>query len=110
VKKEGTGAPKNPDIDFTADVKARELRFEEVPETEVRFRGNTERNSVSSTERENLPDKIQEGVTYRNASVRLRIASELVEGENLSGKPVGGTEKPTQVEKTSGRPNQGMGE
>jgi hypothetical protein len=84
VRVEGTGTPKYPEIDFTADVKARWLRFEEVPETEVRFWGNTERNSISSTERENLPDEVQEGVAYRNARVRLRIASELVDGEDYT--------------------------
>jgi hypothetical protein len=84
LREEETGAPKYPEIDFTADVKARWLRFEEVPETEVRFWGNTERNSISSTERENLPDEVQEGVAYRNARVRLRIASELVDGEDYT--------------------------
>jgi hypothetical protein len=62
-------------------VKARELRFEEAPDPEVRFWGRTERNSVSGTERKNLPQKVREGVTYRDTSVRLRIASELAGGE-----------------------------
>jgi len=81
VKKKRPVAPENPDIDFTAEVKARELRFGEVPDTEVRFWGNAEYDSVSDTERENLPEAVQRGVTYRNASVRLRIASELVGSE-----------------------------
>ena len=67
-----------PDIEFSANVKARELRFEEVPETEVRFWGQPERNSVSVNERKNLPEEVQQGVTYRDVSVRSRIASELV--------------------------------
>jgi pyruvate/2-oxoglutarate dehydrogenase complex dihydrolipoamide acyltransferase (E2) component len=67
-----------PDIEFSANVKARELRFEEVPETEVRFWGQPERNSVSANERKNLPEEVQQGVTYRDVSVRSRIASELV--------------------------------
>ena len=61
-----------PDIEFTADVKARELRFEGVPETEV--------NPPAQTERENLPEKVgpeHAGVTFRNVGVRLRIANEL---------------------------------
>jgi hypothetical protein len=48
-------------------VKARELRFDEVPETEVR--------PPAQTERENLPEEVEPGVTYRNPRVRLRIAS-----------------------------------
>ena len=67
-----------PDIEFLANVKARELRFEEVPETEVRFWGQPERNSVSVNERKNMPEEVQQSVTYRDVSVRSRIASELV--------------------------------
>jgi hypothetical protein len=62
-------------------VKARELRFEEAPDPEVRFWGGTERNSISRTERKNLPQKVREDVTYRDTSVRLRIDSELAGGE-----------------------------
>jgi pyruvate/2-oxoglutarate dehydrogenase complex dihydrolipoamide acyltransferase (E2) component len=75
------GGVGNPDIDFSASVKARELRFEEEPQTEVRFRGHAERNSVSVNERKNLPEKVRQGVTYHNISVRSRIASELVAPE-----------------------------
>ncbi len=73
--------PENPDIEISAVVKARELRFEEVPETEVRFPGHPERESVSGTERENLPEEVEPGVTYRNPKVRMRIASALVAGD-----------------------------
>lgn len=71
--------PENPDVEISAVVKARELRFEEVPDNEVRFPGHPERESVSGTERENLPDEVEPGVTYRDPKVRLRIASALVE-------------------------------
>jgi len=77
MKKEGTGYPRAPDIALSANVKMRELYFEEVPDPQVRFRGNTERNSVWEGRRENLPDEVREGVVYRNARVRLRIASEV---------------------------------
>ena len=75
------GGVGNPDIDFSAGVKARELHFEEEPQTEVRFWGHPERNSVSVNERENLPEEVQQGVTHRNISVRSRIASELAPPE-----------------------------
>ena len=81
MKKEGTGKPQNPDIALDADVRMRELRFEEVPDPEVCFRGNTGRNSVWGSGRENLPDEVQEGVVYRNARVQLRIASQIVESD-----------------------------
>lgn len=70
-----------PDIEITADVKTRRLRFEKVPETEVKFRGSPERESVSGTERENLPERVERDVTYRDARVRLRIASEVARKE-----------------------------
>ena len=82
MKKEGTGNPRDPDIALAADVKMRELRFEKVPDPEVRFRGNTMRNSVWRSSRENLPDRVQEGVVYRNAGVRLRIASEIIDSDS----------------------------
>ena len=81
MKKEGTGEPGSPDISLDADVKMRELRFEDVPDPEVRFRGNTSRNSVWGSRRENLPDEVRDGVVYRDAEVRLRIATEVVSSD-----------------------------
>jgi hypothetical protein len=80
-EKKRLDSPGNPDVEISATVKSRELRFEEVPETRTRFWGSPERESVSGTERENLPDEVKSGVTYRNSSVRIRIASELTGGE-----------------------------
>jgi len=85
MKKEGTGKPQNPDIALDADVRMHELRFEKVPNPEVRFRGNTRRNSVWKSRRTNLPDEVQEGVVYRDAEIRLRIATEIVEGSSDLG-------------------------
>ena len=68
--------PGSPDIELTADVKARELRFDEVPDTEV--------HPPAHTERENLPEEVRPadaGTTFRDVSVRLRIASELTVSE-----------------------------
>lgn len=73
--------PEKADIEFTADVKARELRFEEVSDTEVRFTTHPERESASGTDRENLPDEVEPGVIYRNPTVRLRIATALADRE-----------------------------
>jgi hypothetical protein len=77
----------NPDIEILADVKAERLRFEEVPDTEVRFRGYPERRSVSGTERENLPDEVERNVVYRDIKVSLRIASELAQTQQGSEGP-----------------------
>ena len=81
MKKEGTGEPQNPDISLDAGVRMRELCFDKAPNPEVRFRGNTRRNSVWGCGRENLPDEVREGVVYRNAGVRLRISTEMVNGD-----------------------------
>lgn len=70
--------PVRPDIEFTASVRSMELRFDEVPETSVTFFGDPAHESVWGTERENLPDRVEPGVVYRESSVRLRIASRLV--------------------------------
>src|SRR5215212_2369770 len=82
MKKEGTGNPRNPDIAIDAGVQMRELRFEKVPEPEVYFRGNTARNSVWTSRRTNLPDEVEEDVVYRDAGIRLRIATEVVENSS----------------------------
>ena len=70
--------PARPDIEFTATVKADELRFDEVPETEVRFFGEPDHESSSGSERTNLPDSVEPGVTYRDVTVQYRLASRIV--------------------------------
>lgn len=77
MKWEGSGKPQNPSLEINAEVEMSELHFERVPEPEVHFQGNTRRNSVWSSRRENLPDEVKRGVLYSNAGVRLRIASEI---------------------------------
>jgi hypothetical protein len=85
MKKEGTGKPRNPDIAIDADVEMRELRFEKVPDPKVNFRGNTRRNSVWTSRRTNLPDEVQEDIVYRDAGIKLRIATEVVRRPSDSG-------------------------
>ncbi len=81
MEKKRLEALENPDISFTANVKARELRFDEAPETKVRFWGDPDSDSVSGTERKNLPEEVRQDIVYRDVSVRLRIASELRDTE-----------------------------
>ncbi len=92
--------PDKPDIELTADVKARELRFEEVPETEVRFPGSPERESASGTDRENLPEEVEPGVTYHDPRVRLRIATALATAEEERGN--NGPERPEESDVKAG--------
>jgi len=70
--KEHPDTLRRPDVELTAAVKSRWLRFEKVPETEIRFPGYSEDESMSGTERENLPGEVRKGVTYRNSRIRLR--------------------------------------
>jgi hypothetical protein len=63
------------DLSITANVTARELRFEVVPNPTVEFSGKPERETVWDAERDNLPRPVQPNVTYRNIGIRLKITS-----------------------------------
>jgi hypothetical protein len=82
-----------PDIEIGAAVRARKLRFRSKPKTNVEFEGRTrvrsddriedvELETESGSERRNLPDEVEPGVTYRNVEVgwaaraRARIPEE----------------------------------
>jgi hypothetical protein len=69
-----------PDIEIGAVARARRLRFRRKPETEVKFEGRTrvrsddriedvELETDSHSERRNLPDEVEPGVTYRDVEV-----------------------------------------
>jgi uncharacterized membrane protein len=63
------------DVSITANVKARSLVFEAVPNPKVEFFGQPERDTTWEATRENLPNAVEPGVTYRNIGVRLKITS-----------------------------------
>lgn len=88
---QGEVDPDTADISITATVRIRELRFEEEPRTHVEFFGQPERITQDTTERENLPDKVQPGVTYKNVVVRLTIASVFAEPERVVADLLGAT-------------------
>ena len=56
---------------------ADEVRFECKPDVRVRAYADAPASAESVSERENLPDELQPGVTYRNFSVRWRLAARL---------------------------------
>ena len=68
--------PSEPDIEIGASFKAKELRFAEVPETDVRHVGD----STSVSERTNLPDEVEPGVTYRDVEVRWHTEVRTTQG------------------------------
>lgn len=59
-------------------VSARELRFRRKSEPRTSFSGAGERISGVSSQRENLPDDVETGTTYRRVRVSWRAASSLV--------------------------------
>jgi hypothetical protein len=67
-----------PDVDVSISVRARELRFGIVPETKVSFEGEPAVRSSSRTERENLPDEVEPGVTYRDIGMRWQARARIV--------------------------------
>lgn len=63
-----------PDIEIAAAVRAKKLRFEEVPRTEVRFADG----SRPESRRRNLPDEVEPGVTYRDVEVTWHAQTHVV--------------------------------
>ena len=87
-----------PDILIGAAVRARRLRFRRKPEVDVEFEGRTrvrsdegiedvELDVDSQSERRNLPDEVEPGITYRDVEVgwaaraRARMPDEEEEDE-----------------------------
>ena len=90
----GEGRPRGePDVEIGASLKARKLRFRSKPESRVEFHGGSrvrsderiedvELETESGSERRNLPEEVEPGVTYRDVEVgwaaraRVRISDE----------------------------------
>ena len=68
---------REPDVEISASVRAKELRFECKPEVEVRTFGEPAASGESVSERENLPEELEPGETYRDFAVRWRLAARL---------------------------------
>jgi hypothetical protein len=79
---------REPDVEIAAAVRADELRFECKPEVRVSAYSDSPASAESVSERENLPDELEPGVTYRDVAVGWRVAARLNEpdwGEAVSG-------------------------
>jgi hypothetical protein len=68
---------REPDLEIAASASADEVRFECKPEVRVRAYSNVPATAESLSERDNLPDVVQPGVTYRDISVRWRASVRL---------------------------------
>lgn len=89
-KRERPSKPENADVEIAAGARTGKLRFEKVPEAETRFRGASGRQAASGSDRDNLPRKVEPGVTYRGAAIRWRAAGKLVADDRLREAPKGG--------------------
>lgn len=65
------------EILFSADVKADELHFNIAPENSVVFTGDAAVESTSGSTRTNLPDEVEENVTYRDVRIHYTIEAKL---------------------------------
>jgi hypothetical protein len=72
------------DVEIGASVKAKRLRFREKPKTDVELHGEVREpegegklQTTSGSERENLPEEVEPGVTYEDVRVRWRAAARL---------------------------------
>jgi hypothetical protein len=68
---------REPDVEMAARVRARELRFERKPRVELGAHANARADVEHTSERDNLPDEVEPGKTYRNVEVRWRLAARL---------------------------------
>ncbi|HEX7155039.1 MAG TPA: hypothetical protein VF618_26415 [Thermoanaerobaculia bacterium] len=90
-------AAAEPDVAIFATVRARELRFEHVPNVRVTVTGSvngTPAATVSTTDRQNLPDPVQPYVTYRDIGIVLTITSTLPNIEQILDEALGTTTSP----------------
>jgi hypothetical protein len=89
---EQSASPAGPDtldLSITANVTARELRFETVPDPQVAFPGKPERTTVWEAERQNLPRPVEPGVTYRNIGIQLKITSVFTDIDRIVAEALG---------------------
>jgi hypothetical protein len=66
---------REPDVEMSFSVRAEELRFDRKPHVNIVAFADTPATAELQSERENLPDEIEPGATYRNVAVRWRAAA-----------------------------------
>jgi hypothetical protein len=71
---------RRPDVEMSAVVKAKRLRFARTTDVDVEFSGDSDGEQSSGSEGENLPDDVEPGVTYRDVRVWWRAATSVRSG------------------------------
>jgi hypothetical protein len=77
------------DVSITARVTADSLRFEKVPNPRVEFKGRPRRETAWESERENLPQEVRPGETYRNIGITLHIRSVFADIDRIVAEALG---------------------
>ena len=67
------------DVEIGAAARAKRLKFKRVPRTEVEFAAGEADGAGSQTVRENLPDRVEPGVEYRDVRVAWRAGVDIEE-------------------------------
>jgi hypothetical protein len=65
------------DVEIGAAARAKRLKFTRVPRTEVEFDAGEADEAESRTVRENLPDRVEPGVEYRDVRVAWRAGVDI---------------------------------
>jgi hypothetical protein len=68
---------REPDVEIAATVRAKEIRYESKPDVDVRAYTDSPAVAESVSKRENLPDELEPGVTYRDFAVCWRLSARL---------------------------------
>lgn len=70
---------RRPDLDFFTSVKAKEVKFDRVPEKrKVGYYGDPGHDTDAEIERGNIPEEPEAGVTYRDVKVNWSVAQRIV--------------------------------
>jgi hypothetical protein len=92
VRKGDADRVEDADVEIGASVEAKRLRFRQKPKTQVELHGELrelegdgEIQTASGSERTNLPDEVEPGVTYQDVRVRWRAAARLREPGSSEG-------------------------
>jgi len=70
-------ADRRADVEVDAHAKAEEIRYLERPRTRIRVTGTPEARAYGFAKKENLPDPVDPGQTYRDVRVRRRVGGRL---------------------------------
>ncbi|GAB2931776.1 hypothetical protein GCM10027203_35110 [Nonomuraea fastidiosa] len=69
-------------MEISAKAKAKELRHHRKPKVVVRAMVEPDGECFLGSDRTNLPDEVEPGVTYRDVSIDFRVAAALTDPQD----------------------------